>query len=146
MAASGHSMTDLKRFLDAQEDTYSDALAELKAGKKRTHWMWFVFPQVTGLGNSPMAVRYAINSRKEAQDYLGHPLLGSRLRECAEALLSVQGKTANEIMGFPDDLKLKSSMTLFAALSNTDPVFRQVLERYYQGEQDEKTLQILATI
>jgi uncharacterized protein (DUF1810 family) len=139
-------MTDLQRFLDAQEDTYSDALAELKAGKKRTHWMWFVFPQVAGLGNSPMAVRYAINRRKEAQDYLGHPLLGSRLRECAEALLSVQGKTANEIMGFPDDLKLKSSMTLFAALSNADPVFRQVLERYYQGEQDEKTLQILATI
>ena len=146
MAASGHSMTDLKRFLDAQEDTYSDALAELKAGKKRTHWMWFIFPQVAGLGNSPMAVRYAINSRVEAQDYLGHPLLGSRLRECAEALLSVQGKTANEIMGFPDDLKLKSSMTLFAALSNADPVFRQVLERYYQGEQDEKTLQILATM
>ena len=139
-------MTDLKRFLDAQESTYSDALAELQAGMKRTHWMWFIFPQVAGLGNSPMAVRYAINSRKEAQDYLGHPLLGSRLRECAEALLSVQGKTANEIMGFPDDLKLKSSMTLFAALSNADPMFRQVLERYYQGEQDEKTLQILATI
>jgi len=146
MAASGHSMTDLKRFLDAQENTFSEALAELKAGKKRTHWMWFVFPQVAGLGNSPMAVRYAINSREEAQDYLGHPLLGSRLRECASALLGVQGRTANEIMGFPDDLKLKSSMTLFAALSNADPVFRQVLEHYYQGEQDEKTLQILATI
>jgi len=139
-------MTDLKRFLDAQESTYSDALAELKAGKKRTHWMWFVFPQVAGLGNSPMAIRYAINRREEAQDYLGHPLLGSRLRECASALLGVQGRTANEIMGFPDDLKLKSSMTLFAALSNADPVFRQVLERYYQGAQDEKTLQILATI
>ena len=146
MAASGHSMTDLKRFLDAQENTYPEALAELKAGEKRTHWIWFVFPQVAGLGNSPMAIRYAINSREEAQDYLGHPVLGIRLRECASALLGVQGRTANEIMGFPDDLKLKSSMTLFAALSNADPAFRQVLGHYYQGEQDDKTLQILATI
>lgn len=137
---------DLHRFLDTQESTYAEALAELKAGKKRTHWMWFVFPQVAGLGNSPMAVRYAINSKEEAQAYLDHSVLGSRLRECATALLGVQGKTANEIMGFPDDLKLKSSMTLFAALSNADPVFRQVLERYYHGARDEKTLQILATM
>lgn len=146
MAASGDSMIDLQRFLDAQENIYPDALAELKAGKKRTHWMWFIFPQVAGLGNSPMAVRYAINSREEAQAYLDHSVLGSRLRECATALIGVQGRTANEIMGFPDDLKLKSSMTLFAAISNADPLFKQVLEHYYQGEQDEKTLQILTTI
>ena len=139
-------MIDLQRFLDAQDDTYTDALAELTVGEKRTHWMWFIFPQVAGLGNSPMAVRYAINSREEAQAYLNHPVLGSRLRECATALLGVQSRTANEIMGFPDDLKLKSSMTLFAALPNTDLVFSQVLGRYYQCEQDEKTVQILATI
>jgi uncharacterized protein (DUF1810 family) len=117
-------MINLQRFLGAQDGTDTDALAELTAGEKRTHWMWFIFPQVAGLGNSPMAVRYAINCREEAQAYLDHPVLGSRLRECATALLGVQGRTANEIMGFPDDLKLKSSMTLFASLPNTDSVFR----------------------
>lgn len=138
------ALYDLQRFNDAQESIYAQALNELKAGQKQTHWMWFIFPQVAGLGNSPMAIRYAINSREEAQAYLDHPLLGSRLRECAAALLDVQGKTANQIMGFPDDLKLKSSMTLFATLPTTAPVFRQVLERYFRGEQDEKTLQLLS--
>lgn len=134
---------DLQRFKDAQDGVYAQALNELKAGQKQTHWMWFVFPQMAGLGNSPMALRYAIGSRDEAQAYLEHPLLGSRLRECAAALLAVQGKTANQILGFPDDLKLKSSMTLFASLPNADPVFRQVLERYFRGERDERTLQLL---
>lgn len=106
--------------------------------------MWFIFPQVAGLGNSSMAVRYAINSREEAQAYLDHPVLGTRLRQCASTLLAVQGKTANEIMGFPDDLKLKSSMTLFAALPSADPLFQQVLDRYYGGELDDKTLKILS--
>jgi uncharacterized protein (DUF1810 family) len=138
------ALYDLQRFSDAQESIYAQALNELKAGRKQTHWMWFIFPQMAGLGNSPMAIRYAINSREEAQAYLDHPRLGSRLRECAAALLDVQGRTANQIMGFPDDLKLKSSMTLFATLPNADPVFRQVLERYFRGEQDEKTLQLLS--
>ena len=138
------ALYDLQRFNDAQESIYAQALNELKAGQKRTHWMWFIFPQVAGLGSSPLAIRYAINSRDEAQVYLDHQFLGSRLRECAAALLDVQGKTASQIMGFPDDLKLKSSMTLFASLPNADPVFRQVLERYFGGEQDEKTLRLLS--
>ncbi|MFT3788813.1 MAG: DUF1810 domain-containing protein [Tepidisphaeraceae bacterium] len=105
---------DLHRFVEAQEDVYPYALAELKAGRKQTHWMWFIFPQMGGLGHSSMAHRYAIRSLEQAKAYLAHPLLGARLIECAEAVLAVQGKSAREIMGSPDDLKLRSSATLFA--------------------------------
>jgi uncharacterized protein (DUF1810 family) len=134
----------LERFVAAQRDTYEDALEELRDGKKRSHWMWFVFPQVAGLGSSSMAVRYAIHSRQEAQAYLAHPLLGPRLLECAQALLHVHGKTAREVMGSPDDLKLQSSMSLFAAISPPGSPFQAVLDRYFGGEPDPRTIQFLA--
>ena len=134
----------LQRFLDAQDKVYETALAELRAGRKRTHWMWFVFPQIARLGHSPTAVYYAIADRAEAQSYLAHPLLGARLAECAQALLGVTGRTAHEILGSPDDLKLRSSMTLFAQVAGPDSVFRRVLERYYGGEADARTLDLLA--
>ncbi len=135
----------LQRFLDAQDGVYEQALAELRAGRKRTHWMWFVFPQIAGLGHSSTAVYYAIADLAEARAYLAHPLLGARLAECAEALLGVTGRTAHEILGSPDDLKLRSSMTLFAQVAGPDSVFRRVLERYYGGEADARTLDLLAS-
>ena len=135
----------LQRFLDAQDKTYATALAELRAGCKRTHWMWFVFPQIAGLGHSSTAAYYAIADLAEAQSYLAHPLLGARLAECAQALLGVTGRTAHEILGSPDDLKLRSSMTLFAQVAGPDSVFRRVLERYYGGEADARTLDLLAS-
>ncbi len=135
----------LQRFLDAQEGIYQQALAELRAGRKRTHWMWFVFPQLAGLGHSATAVHYAIADLAEAQDFLAHPLLGARLEECARALLEVRGRTAHDILGSPDDLKLRSSMTLFAEVAGPDSVFQRVLERYYGGEADARTLALLAS-
>ena len=131
-------------FLTAQTPVYPTVLAELRAGDKRTHWIWFIFPQVAGLGSSSMAVRYAIKSRAEAEAYLAHPILGPRLRECAQALLRIDGKTLEEVMGYPDDLKLRSSMTLFAAISEADSVFQAVLDRYFAGEGDSRTLDYLA--
>ena len=130
---------DLERFVAAQEGVYARALDELRDGAKQSHWMWFVFPQVRGLGSSAMAQRYAIAGLDEARAYLGHPVLGPRLVACARALLEVQGRSAREILGSPDDLKLRSSMTLFAQVSD-DPVFRQVLERYFDGDADPLTL------
>lgn len=122
---------------------WTRVLAELKAGKKRSHWMWFVFPQIKGLGHSDMAIRYAIQSRAEAEAYLSHPVLGSRLREACNALLALAGSTAHEILGTPDDLKLRSSMTLFAELSEPDEVFGAVLKKYFGGEKDARTLEFL---
>lgn len=133
----------LNRFVEAQAGVYDQALAELRGGRKRTHWMWFVFPQIAGLGTSEMARFYAIADRGEAAAYLDHPLLGPRLRECAEALLGVEGRTALEILGSPDDLKARSCMTLFAELAGPGSVFRQVLDKYYQGESCRRTLEIL---
>jgi uncharacterized protein (DUF1810 family) len=121
-------------------------LGELRAGRKRSHWMWFVFPQIEGLGTSDMARRYAIGSRAEAAAYLAHPVLGPRLVECARALLAVRGSSIDDILGFPDNLKLQSSMTLFAALPGADPAFAQVLDRYYAGARDAKTLELLARL
>ncbi|HET7537797.1 MAG TPA: DUF1810 domain-containing protein [Candidatus Didemnitutus sp.] len=144
MTRSSDDPNDLERFVTAQEANYADAIAELRGGRKQTHWMWYVFPQVAGLGTSPMAVRYAINSRAEAVAYLAHPVLGPRLRECSEALLQISGKTAREVMGQPDDVKLQSSMTLFAALSPTGAPFAKVLERYYGGATDPRTIEFLA--
>jgi uncharacterized protein (DUF1810 family) len=140
-------VTDLSRFVSAQEEVYDRALAELRAGAKRGHWMWFVFPQLAGLGRSATAQRYAVADLDEARDYLAHPVLGPRLAESARALLGVRGRTAEQILGHPDDLKMRSSMTLFAraAAGGTGEVdvFRDVLDRYYGGEGDPATLQRL---
>ena len=133
-------MSDLSRFTSAQEGVYEQALAELKAGRKRSHWMWFVFPQIAGLGSSPTARHYAIASLDEARAYLADAVLGPRLLESASALLAVEGRTAEEILGYPDDLKLRSSMTLFARAAPEIEVFQQVLDRYYDGKADPQTL------
>jgi uncharacterized protein (DUF1810 family) len=134
----------LSRFVEAQSGDYDRALAEIRNGRKRSHWMWYVFPQVAGLGFSGMSRRYAISSREEARAYLGHPLLGPRLEACFEAVLGVQGRTAHAIFGSPDDLKLRSSATLFAAVSEPGSVFQQVIDRYFDGEADGRTLELLA--
>jgi uncharacterized protein (DUF1810 family) len=134
----------LQRFTEAQARNYADALTEIKNGKKRTHWMWYVFPQIQGLGNSEFARLYAINDMEEAEAYLNHPVLGSRLKEISSILLQLQSNDANEIFGSPDDMKLQSSMTLFSLVTNTDPVFEAVLQKFYYGEKDPKTQQILA--
>ena len=135
---------DLNRFLLAQAGSYADALAELKTGRKRSHWMWFVFPQYDGLAFSSMSKQYAIKSADEARAYLAHPVLGPRLLECAEAVVAHEGRTAGEILGSPDDLKLKSCATLFAAVAPSAPVFERILESFYRGSRDEKTLQLMA--
>jgi len=134
---------DLARFTRAQAGVFDSAVAELRSGAKRSHWMWFVFPQIMGLGTSATAVRFAIKNRAEARQYLEHPVLGTRLRRCAELLLAIEGRTASEIFGYPDDLKLKSSMTLFASVAETDSVFVRILEKYFHGERDSRTLHML---
>lgn len=134
---------DLERFLKAQEDDYSTALAEIRNGRKRTHWMWYIFPQIDGLGFSSTAKFYSIRDLDEAENYLRHPVLGARLIEISAALLEIEGKTANQIFGSPDDMKLKSSMTLFGALNETNEVFQKVLDKYYGGAKDEKTLRLI---
>jgi len=131
---------DLNRFLKAQDDDYNRALSELTNGRKRTHWMWFIFPQIDGLAFSSMSQFYAIKSVDEAKAYLAHPVLGSRILECAEAVVAVNGKSITEIMGSPDDLKLRSCATLFAEVSESGSVFERILEKYYHGERDERTL------
>jgi uncharacterized protein (DUF1810 family) len=128
--------------VDAQAGVHARALAELRAGRKQSHWMWFVFPQISGLGSSPMSQHYAIASLKEARAYLDHPLLGARLRDCTQAVLAVEGRNAHEIFGTPDDLKFRSSMTLFDAAS-PDVIFRATLDNYFAGEGDALTLQKL---
>lgn len=137
------SENDLNRFLEAQKRDYSQALAEMKNGRKQSHWIWYIFPQIHGLGFSTTSEFYAITSLDEAKAYLQHPVLGSRLIEITKAVLAVKGKTANQIMGSPDDLKLKSCMTLFNLLENADPVFQEVLDNYFNGMQDQKTLSIV---
>ncbi len=133
----------LNRFVQAQEEVYPRALAELKLGRKRSHWMWFIFPQVDGLGYSSTARFYAIKNKDEAKEYLDHALLGKRLMECAEALMKIEGKSATEIFGYPDDLKLRSSMTLFASVAPADSLFSRVLGQYFGGEPDQRTLELL---
>ncbi len=137
---------NLERFVTAQSSIYAQALGELKAGAKRSHWMWFIFPQVAGLGFSSMSQKYAIRSRDEAVAYLEHPMLCPRLEECAAAVLAVEGKTANQIMGDPDDLKLQSSMTLFNEVKPGEAVFLSVLRKYFHGEMDDRTLQLLGNV
>jgi uncharacterized protein (DUF1810 family) len=130
---------DLGRFVAAQEGVYAGALAELRRGNKTGHWMWFVFPQIAGLGFSEMAQRYAISSLDEARAYLAHPVLGPRLRECAQAVADTTGRSAEQIFGYIDALKLRSSMTLFHRADPVDPVFAAVLARYFDGVADEAT-------
>ena len=136
---------ELIRFVEAQDGVYERALAELKQGLKESHWMWFIFPQIEGLGSSSMARFYSIKSVNEAKAYLEHPWLGQRLIECSNALLQHSGKSASDIFGFPDDLKLRSSMTLFASISESEPesVFSRVLEQYFAGQLDQQTLDTL---
>lgn len=137
---------NLNRFISAQNKVYDRVLAELNSGQKRSHWMWYVFPQLGGLGHSTTAKHYAIKSREEAQSYLNHPILGTRLVECTETVLAIEGRSISDIFGYPDDLKLKSSMTLFASVADANAPFLPVLDRYFQGEQDSKTLQLLAKL
>ncbi len=135
---------NLDRFVVAQDAVYQQAIAELLAGRKRSHWMWFIFPQVAGLGSSPTAQHYAIRDRGEARAYLEHAILGPRLVECAEAVLAVTGATAAEVFGHPDDLKLRSSATLFAEISPPGSVFDRLLAKYFDGNRDPLTLERLA--
>lgn len=134
---------ELIRFLEAQNQMYLTALTEVKKGSKKSHWMWFIFPQVKGLGTSETARYFGLNGISEATEYLKHPVLGRHLVEISQALLALEGKTANQIFGTPDDLKLRSCMTLFAAVENSNPVFSRVLEKYFNGQPDALTLSIL---
>lgn len=131
---------DLQRFVDAQAPVYPTVVDELRTGRKRSHWMWFVFPQLRGLGGSPTAVHYGISSLEEARAYLRHEVLGPRLRECTRLVNQVQGRSAGEIFGSPDDLKLRSSMTLFARATDDNEDFLALLDKYYGSQQDQLTL------
>ena len=142
MADSSDDPFDLERFVRAQAADYDRALSELRNGEKRSHWMWYIFPQIEGLGNSPMSRRYSIKSAGEARAYLDHPILGPRLRECGSVVNGIAGRSAHDIFGSPDDMKLRSSMTLFARVSGDD-VFEQVLGQYFNGQHDSETLRLL---
>jgi len=144
MAGSGDPY-DLSRFLQAQEDDYEQALSEIASGRNRSHWMWYIFPQIDGLAFSSTSKRYSIKSLDEARAYLDHPILGPRLRECAEAVVRLEGRSAREIFGSPDDLKLRSCATLFACVSPPGSVFDRLLTKYYQGRRDDKTLHLLGS-
>jgi uncharacterized protein (DUF1810 family) len=133
----------LARFLQAQQGQYEMALGEIRSGQKRSHWMWYVFPQFAGLGSSPTSVHYAIKSRAEAEAYLAHPVLGRRLLECAEAILKIQDRSAHEIFGSPDDMKLRSSATLFASVSPTGSVFHHIIDKYFDGKPDARTVELI---
>ena len=132
-----------QQFIEAQESTYDRACAELQSGRKSTHWMWFIFPQLSGLGNSEMSKQYAILNLDEARRYLEHKVLGKRLVQICKILLTVKNRTAHEIFGTPDDMKLRSSMTLFSLVPRADPVFKQVLDKYYEGQVDPRTLELV---
>ena len=131
---------NLQRFVTAQDPVYAQVTAELRAGRKRTHWMWFVFPQISGLGSSAMAQRYALASLSEARAYLAHPVLGPRLRDCVGLVLKVEGRDAHAIFGAPDDIKFRSSLTLFARAAPDEGLFRAALDKYYGGAEDAATL------
>ncbi|MEJ7627309.1 MAG: DUF1810 domain-containing protein [Ferruginibacter sp.] len=137
-------MYNLKRFLDAQSTTYAQALQEIQQGRKQSHWMWYIFPQIAGLGRSETAKHYAIKDLQEAHAYISHHVLGARIIEIAEAFLIINNKTANQVFGSPDDLKLRSCMSLFASLENPNVVFQKVLDKYYDGEKDNDTVALLS--
>lgn len=141
--AEQDDLYDLNRFVKAQASDYARALAEIRQGKKRSHWMWYIFPQFAGLGFSATSQHYAIKSLAEAEAYLQHPILGARLVECAKAMLQVNGRSAYEILGSPDDMKLRSCATLFAQVSPAGSVFHQLLDQYFQGELDARTLELI---
>jgi uncharacterized protein (DUF1810 family) len=140
---TGSDPFELSRFVEAQRTSYERALEEISAGRKRSHWMWYVFPQIVGLGFSASARRYAIKSRAEAEAYLHHPLLGPRLEACAAAALGAERRSAREIFGTPDDLKLRSCATLFAEVAPSGSVFERLLDKYFDGEPDAETLRLL---
>jgi uncharacterized protein (DUF1810 family) len=135
--------SDLQRFVDAQNPIYENVLAELRAGQKRSHWMWFVFPQLKGLGHSHMATHYGIASRQEAEEYLQQPVLGPRLRECTQLVNLVKGRSIHQIFGSPDDMKFRSSMSLFASVGGDNQVFKDALQKYFDGKADPLTLERL---
>ncbi|HSV09868.1 MAG TPA: DUF1810 domain-containing protein [Hanamia sp.] len=135
---------DLNRFIDAQKRDYALALSEIKNGRKQSHWMWYIFPQIHGLGFSETSRFYSIKNMQEAETFLNHPVLGQRLIEICNELLKSQTNDAHKVFGSPDDVKLKSSMTLFSLLPNTNPVFQSVLDKFFNGEKDDKTLQIIS--
>jgi len=130
----------LERFVQAQQRIYKAVLAELQAGEKMNHWMWFIFPQIRGLGESPSSIEFAISGREEALAYLQHSVLGPRLKECTQLVLSVEGRSAFDIFGYPDDIKFRSSMTLFAEVSPEDDIFKQALQKYFNGVPDSLTM------
>jgi uncharacterized protein (DUF1810 family) len=134
----------INRFLTAQNQSYLKALEEIQAGKKVSHWMWYIFPQLKGLGKSEISEYYALEGVNDATDYLNHPVLGRHLVEISNAVLSLTSRSANEIFGSPDDMKLRSCMTLFAKTKNADPIFKQVLDKYFDGQFDRLTLELLA--
>jgi len=134
---------NLRRFLDAQDPVYAQVCSELRAGSTRSHWMWFIFSQIQGLGYSPLAKKFAISSVDEAKAYLDHPILGARLKELCRLVNRVEGRSIEEIFGYPDDLKFRSSMTLFAHAASDDQIFRDALEKYFNGEDDPATVERL---
>jgi uncharacterized protein (DUF1810 family) len=134
---------DLRRFLDAQNPVYDQVLTELRNGQKESHWIWFIFPQLRGLGHSPMATAFGIASRQEAEDYLAHPVLGQRLRECTNLVNLVEGRSIDQIFGYPDNLKFRSSMTLFAQIALDNKVFKDALQKHFAGQPDRLTLERL---
>jgi uncharacterized protein (DUF1810 family) len=133
----------LQRFIEAQNPVYPQVCAELRSGQKQSHWMWFIFPQLRGLGHSQMAIKFGIASREEAEAYLQHPLLGPRLTECTRLVTEVEGRSIHEILGSPDDLKFRSSMTLFASVTSDNDIFTAALQKYFGGEFDRLTLETL---
>ncbi|HUS02544.1 MAG TPA: DUF1810 domain-containing protein [Chitinophagaceae bacterium] len=133
----------LNRFIEAQQSIYPRVLKELRNAKKTTHWMWFIFPQIEGLGHSSTAKYYSIKSIEEGKEYIAHPILGKRLLECSNIILNIDGKSASAIFGYPDDLKLRSSMTLFNYIVPQLKVFAEVLKKYFGGDQDERTIELL---
>ena len=141
---ASNDLCDLARFIAAQAGDFATALAEITAGRKQSHWMWYIFPQIAGLGFSAMSMQYAIRSADEARAYLAHPLLGPRLVQCCEATLAVKGKSAANIFGSPDDMKLRSSATLFASVSSPGSVFHRLLEKYFDGQPDPQTLKLVS--
>ena len=134
---------NLYRFVEAQNEVIEEALAELREGQKRTHWMWFVFPQIRGLGHSPMAERFAISGLQEAVAYLEHPILGPRLRDCTNLVNAIQHQNIAQIFGYPDDMKFRSSMTLFTHVAQDNQEFAEALRRYFGGEPDPMTIERL---
>jgi uncharacterized protein (DUF1810 family) len=141
---NGPDQFDLRRFVDAQDRVYDTVLAELRNGAKRSHWIWFVFPQLRGLGHSATAQHYGIASLNEARAYLAHPVLGPRLCECARVVAGIDGRSADDIFGWPDNLKVRSSMTLFARATDDNAEFRAVLDKFYNGEDDPATVELLS--